>query len=49
VIKRHAGAAIVVVIAAVALLQSWQRWLHPIIDTGRDLYIPEQLARGAKL
>jgi hypothetical protein len=23
--------------------------MHPLIDTGRDLYIPEQLARGAKL
>ena len=43
------GAAVVVIVAAVALLQSWQRWLDPIIDTGRDLYIPEQLARGAKL
>lgn len=32
-----------------ALAQSWARWLEPIIDTGRDLYIPEQLARGAKL
>lgn len=32
-----------------ALAQSWQRWLEPIIDTGRDLYIPEQLAQGAKL
>ncbi|HKS24548.1 MAG TPA: hypothetical protein VJZ76_17235 [Thermoanaerobaculia bacterium] len=47
--KRLAGAAVVVIVAAVALLQSWQRWLDPIIDTGRDLYIPEQLARGAKL
>jgi len=36
-------------VAILALLQSWQRWLDPIIDTGRDLYIPEQLARGAKL
>ncbi|MEA2571905.1 MAG: hypothetical protein QOI24_3906 [Acidobacteriota bacterium] len=32
-----------------ALAQSWARWLEPIIDTGRDLYIPEQLAHGAKL
>ena len=35
--------------AALALAQSWARWLDPIIDTGRDLYIPEQLANGAKL
>jgi hypothetical protein len=42
-------ALLVVLIAIIALIQSWQRWLDPIIDTGRDLYIPEQLARGAKL
>jgi hypothetical protein len=30
-------------------MQSYARWLDPIIDTGRDLYIPEQLANGAKL
>ena len=47
--KKLAGAALVAIVAAIALLQSWQRWLHPIIDTGRDLYIPEQLARGARL
>lgn len=44
-----ASGIVVVLVAAVALLQSWQRWLDPIVDTGRDLYIPEQLARGAKL
>ena len=42
-------ALLVLAVAVLALLQSWQRWLDPIIDTGRDLYIPEQLARGAKL
>lgn len=41
--------AIVVAVAAIAFIQSYARWLDPIIDTGRDLYIPEQLARGAKL
>ena len=39
----------VVAVAAIAFIQSYARWLDPIIDTGRDLYIPEQLARGAKL
>jgi uncharacterized membrane protein len=39
----------VIVVAAVAFIQSYARWLDPIIDTGRDLYIPEQIARGAKL
>jgi hypothetical protein len=41
--------AIVVVLAAVALAQSWNRWLDPIVDAGRDLYIPEQLRQGVKL
>ena len=43
-----AGAALLLT-ALVAFVQSYQRWLDPIIDTGRDLYIPEQLANGAKL
>lgn len=41
--------ATVVAVAAIAFIQSYARWLDPIIDTGRDLYIPEQIARGAKL
>ncbi|HXH93444.1 MAG TPA: hypothetical protein VNN25_17815 [Thermoanaerobaculia bacterium] len=41
--------ATVVAVAAIAFAQSYARWLDPIIDTGRDLYIPEQLANGAKL
>jgi hypothetical protein len=42
-------AGTVVAVAAIAFIQSYGCWLDPIIDTGRDLYIPEQLARGAKL
>jgi hypothetical protein len=41
--------ATVIAVAAIAFAQSYARWLDPIIDTGRDLYIPEQIARGAKL
>src|SRR5256885_11966295 len=40
---------IVLAVAALAFAQSYARWLDPIVDTGRDLYIPEQLANGAKL
>lgn len=43
------GIAIVGAVALLAFAQSYLRWLHPLIDTGRDLYIPEQLAHGAKL
>ncbi len=41
--------ATAVAVALIAFIQSYGRWLDPIIDTGRDLYIPEQLANGAKL
>jgi len=33
----------------IAFVQSYRRWLDPIIDSGRDLYIPEQLRLGAHL
>lgn len=35
--------------AIVAFSQSYLHWLNPIIDTGRDLYIPEQIRLGATL
>ena len=38
-----------VLLAAVAVVQSWNRWLDPVIDTGRDLYIPEAMAHGVRL
>jgi hypothetical protein len=40
---------LLLILAALAFIQSYQRWLDPIIDTGRDLYIPEQLTHGARL
>jgi hypothetical protein len=40
---------ILVALAVLALAQSWARWLDPIIDTGRDLYIPGALLRGGRL
>ncbi|HYM59797.1 MAG TPA: glycosyltransferase family 39 protein [Thermoanaerobaculia bacterium] len=42
-------AAILAAAAGLAFAQSYGRWLDPIIDTGRDLYIPEQILRGATL
>jgi hypothetical protein len=41
--------ATVIAVAVIAFAQSYARWLDPIIDTGRDLYIQEQNARGARL
>jgi hypothetical protein len=36
-------------VMALAAAQSWRRWLDPIVDTGRDLYVAEQLGRGLRL
>jgi hypothetical protein len=50
--RRLADIALVALLLSIAVLafaQSYQRWLDPIIDTGRDLYIPEQIGHGAKL
>jgi len=41
--------AIVLSIAVFVIAVSWQRWLDPIIDAGRDLYVSEKIAHGAKL
>jgi hypothetical protein len=49
VTRRFVDALIIAVAGAIAVSQSWMRWLDPIVDTGRDLYIPEQIANGAKL
>ena len=40
---------LIVVVATWAFLQSYQKWLEPIIDVGRDLYIPGELLEGKKL
>lgn len=39
----------ILAVMAIAAAQSWNRWLDPIIDTGRDLYIAERLGEGARL
>jgi hypothetical protein len=48
-LSRSVLAALVSLAATIAIAQSWLRWLNPIIDTGRDLYISEQLRLGATL
>jgi hypothetical protein len=44
-----ASVALLVAVGALALWQSWGKWLHPLIDAGRDLYVPEQILSGRKL
>ena len=44
-----AAIATLLAIAVLFVILGRGRWLDPIIDAGRDLYVPEQLARGAVL
>jgi len=41
--------AILVLTLAFVIVRANHRSLDPIIDTGRDLYIPEQIRHGVKL
>jgi hypothetical protein len=41
--------AFVAFLMTVVLAASWGRWLDPILDVGRDLYIPEKLVAGKQL
>ncbi|HKR63772.1 MAG TPA: hypothetical protein VJZ00_08570 [Thermoanaerobaculia bacterium] len=47
--NRFAATSVAAVAAIIAFAQSYGRWLDPIIDAGRDLYVPEQLLRGTVL
>lgn len=44
-----AGLLLVAAVAAWAFVQSRGGWLDPIIDAGRDLYVPEAIRHGTKL
>jgi hypothetical protein len=50
-ISRRAGlaAAVVAAAGAAALLFSWERWIHPFVDGGRELIVPARLAEGERL
>ncbi len=41
--------SLILATAGWAFSQSYQKWLDPIIDVGRDLYIPGELLKGRKL
>ena len=43
------GIVAIAAAGALSIAQSWNRWLDPVIDAGRDLYVPLQLAGGAHL
>ncbi|NQU07977.1 MAG: hypothetical protein HQ583_05395, partial [Candidatus Abyssubacteria bacterium] len=37
------------VVGVLLFMESYQRWGHPIIDLGRDLYLPSQILQGRVL
>jgi hypothetical protein len=41
--------AILAAVSAWQLVVSWRRWPDPVVDFGRELYIPWRLAEGAVL
>ena len=49
--KRGEAWGIVAIAASgtLSIALSWNRWLDPVIDAGRDLYVPLRLAHGALL
>jgi hypothetical protein len=49
-LRYHAAAwAALLVIGTLQFIQSYQRWGHPIIDMGRDVYLPSQVLQGRTL
>src|SRR3954468_15065684 len=51
---RHAranwiGPALIVFAALVMLAWTWSGWLDPVVDFGRELYVPWQLSTGKVL
>ena len=44
-----AGVAVLLVVTAFFLITSWRKWNHPLIDFGRELYVPWRLSEGAVL
>src|SRR5215467_6719950 len=45
-----AGAVVLPLLAAAAALAaSWQRWINPFVDSGRELDVPWRLLQGERL
>src|SRR5438477_10420655 len=46
---RWAGPLLAAAVAATMLAATWSRWADPLVDFGRELYVPWQLVRGRVL
>src|SRR4051812_44070146 len=48
-VPRYLGPAIITVVALIMLAWTWRGWPDPIVDFGRELYVPWQISKGAVL
>ena len=44
-----AGPGIIIMVGLVMLVISWRKWPDPLVDFGRELYVPWQLSQGEVL
>ena len=49
IVRKKIAAVLLPVLAAAALAVSWQRWINPFVDSGRELDVPWRLAQGERL
>lgn len=47
--KRSHGLILIYITTAAMMGLSWQRWCDPLVDFGREVYVPWQLAQGKVL
>ncbi|HLX09465.1 MAG TPA: hypothetical protein VKY89_16550 [Thermoanaerobaculia bacterium] len=47
--QRAAAVALPLAAAAAALAVSWQRWIDPLVDSGREMDVPWRLLQGERL
>ena len=43
---RSLGQLLIAPVFALLIAWSWQRWMEPVIDFGRELYVPWQVSQG---
>ena len=44
-----AGPGIIIMVGLTMLAMSWRKWPDPLVDFGRELYVPWQLSQGQVL
>ena len=49
ILGRWAGPGVILIAGLIMLEMSWRKWLDPIVDFGRELYVPWRLSLGEVL